>query len=678
MPKRKPYQLGKEARKLDPKLRMIANGNTEVNMVRSAMSPSIAVTGAALTRRRKARRAERSLATGRKPVRGTLARLSPDVLASVFVETDLSKPVATNVLRSTSSIEGLSTAMVRLSDLPKIAGDSRVLSVSLGQGLRDPTPVVSAEVPKPPSVGNRRFGSEAKHQNGKGVLIGIIDVQGFDFAHPDFIDSKSGKSRWIAIWDQGGTAKRGSSPRFGYGNQILAAAMNDAIKNASVVGAPATSLEPQSQMVPGSHGTHVASIAAGNTGLCRDATIAGVLISLGKEDDDRRQSFYDSSRLAHAVDYLVELAAKIGAKALSINISLGTNGHSHDSSAPINRWIDHQLAVPGRSVCVAAGNAGQEKAAAADDIGYIFGRIHTSGQIDGAGLNRDIEWIVVGNTVVDVSENELEIWLSPQDRFEVSVRTPDGKWIGPLKPRQFIENQQLSNGSFISIYNELYYHANGSNYIAIYLSPFLSPQRVVGIPAGQWIVRLHGLEIRDGRYHAWIERDDPQRLGPIGPDRDAWSFPSFFSERTNVDNSSVSTLACGLRIVSVANLDEPKETINISSSQGPTRDGRQKPDIAAPGTDIVAAKGFSGPDDLWIAMTGTSMASPFVTGVIGLMFAMQPKLTAAQALGIIQRTAKPLPGHNYEWRNDAGFGVIDPKAALSEAEHLNDREDKTP
>ena len=50
--------------------------------------------------------------------------------------------------------------------------------------------------------------------------------------------------------------------------------------------------------------------------------------------------------------------------------------------------------------------------------------------------------------------------------------------------------------------------------------------------------------------------------------------------------------------------------IAITSSQGPTRDGREKPDVAAPGSDIVAAKGFSGPSDAWIAMSGTSMASP--------------------------------------------------------------------
>ena len=86
------------------------------------------------------------------------------------------------------------------------------------------------------------------------------------------------------------------------------------------------------------------------------------------------------------------------------------------------------------------------------------------------------------------------------------------------------------------------------------------------------------------------------------------------------------------------NLDEPRQCVNISSSQGPTRDGRLKPDVAAPGTDIVAALGFNFDDDEeWIAMTGTSMASPYVCGVVGLMLAENPKLTAAQIRGILQR-----------------------------------------
>lgn len=65
-------------------------------------------------------------------------------------------------------------------------------------------------------------------------------------------------------------------------------------------------------------------------------------------------------------------------------------------------------------------------------------------------------------------------------------------------------------------------------------------------------------------------------------------------------------------------------------------------------------------------MTGTSMASPFVCGVVGLMLGIQPSLSAAQIAGILQRTSRPLPGTDFAWAHDAGFGRIDPGAALEE------------
>jgi subtilisin family serine protease len=69
------------------------------------------------------------------------------------------------------------------------------------------------------------------------------------------------------------------------------------------------------------------------------------------------------------------------------------------------------------------------------------------------------------------------------------------------------------------------------------------------------------------------------------------------------------------------------------------------------------------------------MASPYVAGVIGLMLAVEPRLTAAQIEGIIQRTARPLPGGNFNWANDAGYGRINPAACLEEASLINTRKD---
>jgi len=355
---------------------------------------------------------------------------------------------------------------------------------------------------------------------------------------------------------------------------------------------------------------------------------------------------------------------------------LGTNGHAHDGSGAIGRYIDALFSTPGRGLTVAAGNAGQEEGETPDDIGFIMGRIHTSGRIPATKLSTDIEWVVVGNGILDLSENELELWFSSQDRFGIQLRHPSGTWTEIIQPLEYIENRRLEDGSFISIYNELHHPSNGANHIGIYLSPNLDANPVIGVSAGTWIVRLHGLEIRDGKFDGWIERDDPRPLGRVG-EREVWSFPSFFTKRSMIDNSTISSLACGNRVISVANLDVAQNRINVSSSQGPSRDNRTKPDIAAPGTDIVAAKGFSTDGEQWIGMTGTSMASPFVTGIVGLMLAIEPSLTGAQIEGILRSTATPLPGTSFTWANDAGFGVVNPAACLREARRINTRVDRT-
>lgn len=686
MPKNKPNQMGAGARKLDPKLRMIANGRTEVNIVRAERSPAIAVARRVGLKEHPLSMTSVALgaAAAAAPPRGNLGRPPDDILANVFISTSTTNRLPQDELNETARVGNIATATVKLSALPALAKDPRVRQVALGQGLRDPSPQRAAGAALSPTAAVRKVGLERLHGDGKGVLVGLIDVEGFDFAHPDFLDGK-GKTRFHCIWDQGAGHERaaakteGSVPRVPYGQVMDARQMNDAIAAAPKVGAPATELEPQSRRVPSSHGTHVASIAAGNLGVAREATIAAVLISLGDEDTDPRRSFYDSTRLAHAVDFLFNLGKQLDMP-VSINVSLGTNGHAHDASAPVNRWIDAWLVEHGRCICVAAGNAGQERATEPGDMGWVMGRIHTSGRFPAAGLDCDIEWIVAGRGGRDYSENELELWFSPQDKIALSLRTPDGAWIGPVEPREFIENLRLRDGSFISIYNELYHPANGANYVSVYLSPNMRAQPMIGISAGQWTVRLHSREIRDGRYDGWIERDDPHPLPPMPDVPELLAFPSFFSERSNVDRSSISTLACTSGVIAVANMDARRERINITSSQGPTRDGRFKPEIAAPGTDIVAACGFEGAVRPWVAMTGTSMASPYVCGVSALMqaAARPERLSAAQISAILQRTARPLPGASFEWQSDAGFGVIDPTACVREAAHVNQREDKTP
>lgn len=717
---------GFREQKLHPKLRMIRNGDDSVNAMRANRSASLASTlssrdltqatamspilATAVDFQGPMYEAAIASAAARAPKRRkmTAARAPKHAYVGVFIEVHRDRPAAepsatvgdveklkSHIYEVASNAPGAGeidrcllsnrnfiAATVPVTELEDLASDERVAFVHPAEAIGFELPRPGRSLSSDHTPTNRRVpGNE--HRGGDGVIVGIIDVGGFDFAHPDFI--RDGKTRFLSIWDQRKHRRKPPSVRrgarfeaFNFGSEILKEDMDKAIATAAAGKLPAVVLEPQSQASRSSHATHVASIAAGNNGVCPAADIAAVLLDVpfdAKDPEERRRTFADSTRLVLAVEYLLEVARQAG-KPISINISLGTNGGAHDGSGGVSRWFDALLASEGRAICVAAGNAGQEGPTEDSPMGWITGRIHASGKIPSRGLVVDLAWTLVGDTVIDVSENELEIWYSPQDRLRIAVKPPgQASWM-EVGPREYVENKRLPSGTFVSIYNELYNPVNGANYCAVYLSPDLRTESFAGVQTGTWTVRLTGDEIRSGGFHCWIERDDPYEFGPAGGRRIA-RMPSFFSAVTNVDSHAINSLACGHRVIAVANLDDNRQQIAKTSSQGPTRDDRYKPDIAAPGTDIVAANGFAEADKPWVTMSGTSMASPYVAGIVGLMLAANPNLTAAQCSGILQRTSRPLPGGSYDWKNDAGFGAIDAAAAVREAATFNLRNDIT-
>ena len=131
-----------------------------------------------------------------------------------------------------------------------------------------------------------------------------------------------------------------------------------------------------------------------------------------------------------------------------------------------------------------------------------------------------------------------------------------------------------------------------------------------------------------------------------------------------VPGTAHSVISVGSVGVSVSALGNRQFKVAVDSSYGPTRDGRSKPDLAAPGEDITAAQGNTLNGS--ISYSGTSMAAPHVTGAIALLLSYWEKqqrsrpgckpLNAAQIRAAICELAQNYGG---QWDPGMGFGVLD-------------------
>jgi serine protease AprX len=129
---------------------------------------------------------------------------------------------------------------------------------------------------------------------------------------------------------------------------------------------------------------------------------------------------------------------------------------------------------------------------------------------------------------------------------------------------------------------------------------------------------------------------------------------------------SVGSPGAAVRALTVGAVADPGERgvyLPGFSSRGPTLDGRIKPDILAPGFGITAALAGSG--DQHVTYSGTSMATPFVSGLVALLLQADPSRTPADVFHAITSTARDYGPAGAD--SDYGFGVLDGYAALQPA-----------
>lgn len=518
------------------------------------------------------------------------------------------------------------TAKVSVNELENIRISPGVLSLKAASPIK-PTLYKTIEEIKarrdllPPNLAN----------GGEGVVVGIVDF-GCDFVHKNFRNHDL-STRILAIWDQAAEAVHSQSVT--YGRVFTKDEIDQALKSShpyQTLGYPRTPFNPQ---IP-EHGTHVMDIASGNglgdriPGVAPKADIVFVELSASDipwgGEDVIESTFGDSKQLLDAIKFIFDTA---GEHPCVINLSLGTNGGPHDGTSPVEQGIDGLvMEKPNRAIVIAASNSFNDG-------------IHAQGTIPQGG-SFDLYWQVKNH---DFTSNELEIWYSGQDKFLLEIIQPDGESIGQIKLGENGRVKDDSERTLIFATNRRSDSNNGDNEIGVFLER--------GLSTGIWTIRLYGVHISEGVFHAWIERDD--------------SGQSSFSP-PHENSHTLGSISCGQKSIVVGsyNAHVPNVPISFFSSAGPTRDGRQKPEISAPGHAVKAAA--SGTQDGATEMSGTSMAAPAVTGVVALVLAEAKangvQLTINQIRDIITQSARENPPVSQDWDDRYGLGRIDARQAV--------------
>ena len=179
--------IGAGRAKLQPRLQMVANGSSEVNAVRAETCAALRVTSASTLDEVEPRLAApetagTSRAAVKLPPRGRLLEIADDIEANVFVYLNEGVADSSTVRGEVARKANVVSARVRLSALPDLTTEPGIAYVEMAESLKRPSPVVTADKVSAPPVALRRFGRRADHHYGADVLIGIIDVQGFDFS----------------------------------------------------------------------------------------------------------------------------------------------------------------------------------------------------------------------------------------------------------------------------------------------------------------------------------------------------------------------------------------------------------------------------------------------------------------------------------------------------------------
>jgi subtilisin family serine protease len=448
--------------------------------------------------------------------------------------------------------------------------------------------------------------------NGADVIVGVVDF-GCDFAHKNFLQP-SGATRLLYLWDQSDAPPLDSSgavspDRFDYGREFNSAKINEALKTTD----PYMHLGYTPPLA--AHGTHVMDIAAGNG---REANFLGGVEGPGFANNpmshpgvapnaflifvhlkaNGNQFLGNSRHLLEAVDYIFDKADRLGLPAV-VNLSLSTSGGPHDGTTLVEQGFEELLKQPGRAIVVSAGNA--------------FGQGgHISGTIAG-GQTQTLKW----HTNPRSSRNEVEVWYPGmfKDLTVALIPPTDSSALAavPLGKTKDLYDGEVRRGRISHREDDPNNHDNQIDIRVPHLAETQKPWQVVLSNAGTEAVA----------FHAWIEQNERGTARFDEPTDDNFTPDNNFILD---DNFTLGSICCSEKVLTVGAFDTSEMAYLAppypATAAGPTRPtgnppvSRPKPDLSAPGNNILAARAHGGTT----VMSGTSMAAAHVTGLVALLF----------------------------------------------------------
>lgn len=330
------------------------------------------------------------------------------------------------------------------------------------------------------------------------------------------------------------------------------------------------------------HGTHVTGIMAGN-GRASGGRYRGVayesdliIVKLGVP---REGGFPSTVELMMAIDYMIRKARELN-QPISLNLSFGNNYGSHSGTSLIETYLNSLSGYWKNVVSIGTGNEGA-------------GSIHTSGRLQEQDGNVNVVELSISTYETSLS---LQIWKSYSDEIDIIIMHPSGQTAGPIQHFLGPQRFRIQQTEILLYYGE---PSPYSPYQEIFLE-FLPVRNY--LDSGVWQIRMVPRRIVNGMYDMWLPGAGSLNRGT------GFLYPT--------ENITLTIPSTAEKVISVAAYDSRTDQVADFSGRGYTRETNQvKPDLAAPGVGIISAVPGGG----YAAKSGTSMATPFVSGSAALL-----------------------------------------------------------